>query len=112
MRKIDVNEFRQLLLARQKELEELNHMTSDDVSPVELDQSSIGRLSRMDALQQQAMSEETRRRRMTELAQIDAALQRIKTNEYGFCTICGEDIAEARLRLNPAVPVCIDHAKT
>lgn len=78
--------------------------------PVELDQTRVGRLSRMDAMQAQAMSIETGRRRRQKLLQIDAALKRIEADDYGFCQACGEDIAPARLEVDPTVLLCINCA--
>ena len=75
--------------------------------PVELDQSSVGRLSRMDALQVQAMQVETERRRMIQVNRIDAALARLEAGDYGYCTACDEEIAPKRLENDPAVPTCI-----
>ena len=75
--------------------------------PVELDQTRVGRLSRMDAMQAQAMSKETGRRRRQKLLQIEAALRRIENDEYGYCQECGEDIAPARLQVDPTVLLCI-----
>jgi DnaK suppressor protein len=69
------------------------------------------RLSRMDALQGQAMAQETERRRKLELQRIDAALERLETDEYGYCLTCGDEISVKRLELDPAVTVCIDCAK-
>ena len=74
---------------------------------VELDQTRVGRLSRMDAMQAQAMSKETGRRRRQKLLQIEAALRRIENDEYGYCQECGEDIAPARLQVDPTVLLCI-----
>ncbi|MQX35172.1 hypothetical protein GHC57_01425 [Roseospira navarrensis] len=67
----------------------------------------MGRLSRMDALQHQAMAQETERRRQVELKRIDAALERMKEGEYGLCVHCGESIATRRLEFDPAAPLCI-----
>ena len=67
----------------------------------------MGRLSRMDALQSQAMLKESDRRRTQELNLIAAALQRIDDDDYGFCLECGELIAMPRLEYNPAVSCCI-----
>lgn len=78
---------------------------------VTLDQQSVGRLSRMDALQQQAMVKATHHRRQTERQQLLAALNRIADGSYGACEDCAEDIAAARLRLNPAVRLCFECAK-
>lgn len=78
---------------------------------MELDQSRVGRLSRMDAMQQQSMAraEQTRRERV--LARIEAALRRIDAGEYGDCGDCCEPVAPARLRLDPAAALCIDCAQ-
>lgn len=77
---------------------------------VELDQARVGRLSRMDAMQAQAMSKETGRRRRQKLLQIEAALQRNRDGDYGFCQECGETIAEARLGADPTALHCIQCA--
>lgn len=74
---------------------------------VELDQSRVGRLSRMDAMQGQAMSQEAQRRREQELRQITAALKRIETGDYGYCVDCDKSIAEARLEIDPATRRCV-----
>jgi DnaK suppressor protein len=74
---------------------------------VELDQARVGRLSRMDAMQAQAMSKETGRRRRNTLLQIEAALQRIEKGDYGYCQECGENIAPARLEIDPSALLCI-----
>ncbi len=74
---------------------------------VELDQARVGRLSRMDALQAQAMSQEVRRRRERELLAVAAALTRLERGEFGHCLECDEIIGDGRLRHNPAVSLCI-----
>jgi DnaK suppressor protein len=106
----DPRRFRELLLARRAELLAVAGTGREAAGTVELDQSRVGRLSRMDALQAQAMSREANRRRDVELARIAAALQRIEDGEYGFCLRCGEAIAEARLLLDPSTPLCVDCA--
>lgn len=79
-------------------------------APVELDQTSVGRLSRMDAMQAQSMALATERRRAEAIARIDQALARIADGGFGECVVCGEPIAPRRLALDPAVPTCIDCA--
>jgi len=74
---------------------------------VELDQARVGRLSRMDAMQAQAMSVETGRRRRQLLVEIDAALERIEAGDYGECFECGEYIHAGRLDANPVATLCI-----
>lgn len=100
--------FEKRLRQMRDDLTSLSDISADSRKPVELDQTSVGRLSRMDALQGQAMQLETERRRQVELHRIDAALQRIEDGDYGFCQICDEDIALKRLEYDPSVPTCID----
>ncbi|MEN8761545.1 MAG: TraR/DksA C4-type zinc finger protein [Thiogranum sp.] len=102
--------FRRQLLQQQQELLGLQETADAASGTVELDQTSVGRLSRMDALQGQAMSRERDRRRQIELQKIAAALRRIEAGDYGDCVRCGEEIAIRRLELDPATPLCIDCA--
>ena len=85
---------------------------AEAAQPVELDQQRMGRLSRMDALQGQEMARAAERRRGIELRKIDAALVRLDSGDYGWCVWCGEELAAERLRLDPAVPICIDCAQS
>lgn len=104
---IDLETFRQRLLDRRAELKREDELSQEARAPVTLEQDSVGRLSRMDALQVQAMALAQQRRRQSEQAAIDAALRRIEEGEYGYCLTCGEEIAEARLLHSPAVTTCI-----
>ena len=98
------------LLARREELEALAATAAESRRPVELDQSRVGRLSRMDALQDQAMALETERRRDNERRRIEAALRRLAEGEFGYCLGCGEVIEAKRLALDPTAPQCVDCA--
>jgi DnaK suppressor protein len=86
-------------------------LSEADRAPVVLDQDSVGRLSRIDAMQIQAMALAQQRRRQSERQAIEAALRRIEEGEFGYCLSCGEEIAEARLEQNPAVATCITCAR-
>ena len=99
--------FRTRLLQKQQQLLELKQTSDDAAQTVELDQSSVGRLSRMDALQGQAMSREQERRRRIELNNIAGALRRIDEGSFGYCVRCEEVIAVKRLEFDPATPVCV-----
>ncbi len=99
--------FEKRLNALRAEVVALSESTAEARRPVELDQTSVGRLSRMDALQGQAMQLETERRRQIELQRIDAALARIKEGEFGYCVICGDDVERKRLEHDPTAPACI-----
>ena len=102
-----LKEFRALLQARAAQIDDAERKSADERAPVEVDQQMVGRLSRMDALQVQAMAQETSRRRVNELRRIKAALERIEDGEFGYCLECGEEIAMRRLELDPAAPLCI-----
>ncbi|MCW8906327.1 MAG: TraR/DksA family transcriptional regulator [Sedimenticola sp.] len=102
--------FEHLLLARREALMSVAEMAQQGTDTVTLDQTRVGRLSRMDALQQQAMSQENSRRRALELKRTGQALSRIKEGEYGYCVECGEAIAPNRLQIDPATPLCIECA--
>jgi RNA polymerase-binding transcription factor len=99
--------YRKALHALDAEIRAAEAETSSERAPVELDQQAVGRLSRMDALQVQAMALEASRRRKGELRRITAALARIDEGEFGYCLECGEEIAARRLELDPTAPLCI-----
>ena len=105
-----IAEFRADLLARRQTLQQATYQTETDRAPVELDQQSVGRLSRMDAMQVQAMSQAQQRQREADLRRIAAALSRIEDDEFGYCSECGDLIAERRLQVDPAASHCISCA--
>ena len=107
---LDLTAIRRRLNDRKAELEALGRAGADVRGPVELDPQVQGRLSRMDALQVQAMGQEQQRRRQIELKRIAAALARLESGDYGWCVNCGEEIARKRLENDPSVPTCIDCA--
>ncbi len=102
-----LNEYRQQLLQLQRTLSEYQENGKAAAQVVELDQTSVGRLSRMDAMQGQAMSQEQGRRRALALQKIAAALLRMERGDYGDCLACEEPIAARRLLLDPAATLCI-----
>jgi DnaK suppressor protein len=88
-----------------EELKDLESSTREGAQPVDLDQP-IGRLSRMDAMQQQAMSAANRRRNRTRYQLVKAALK-MDPDDYGICKTCDEDIGFARLKVRPESPFCV-----
>jgi len=84
--------------------------TSADRRPVELDQQSVGRLSRMDAMQQQAMAAAQHSRRLGRIRALEAAVRRMDSGEFGWCEECGEFIGQQRLELDPTLIRCRDCA--
>lgn len=104
---MNLEEYRKKLISERAALLAQDVSSDADRAPVTLEQDSVGRLSRIDAMQVQAMALAQQRRRQVERAAIDAALQRIDEGEFGYCLVCGEKIAEARLLHNPAASTCI-----
>ncbi len=79
----------------------------DERRPVELDQQSVGRVSRMDALQVQAMARAVDARRQGRVYRIDEALRRVADGDYGYCAQCGEEIPAKRLAIDPTNERCV-----
>ena len=101
---------RERLLKLKAELQSVVESGEESAAIVELDQSKVGRLSRMDAMQGQAMAKASAERRVQMLLQIEAALKRIDDDEYGLCRECGEPINPKRLEFDPTVLLCIECA--
>lgn len=111
MSDIDTEYFRQLLLKKRDEILALNDIRKNAQSTVELDQSRVGRLSRMDALQQQAMAQASQHNIDRSLKAIEAALLRCDQNTFGYCEECDEPIVIKRLEFDPTVTCCIQCAE-
>ena len=105
-----IETYKAQLVQRQEQIWKVSSDSVDGRQTVELDQTNSGRLTRANALQSQAMAQETDRRRQAELKRIDSALARLDDGEFGFCVVCGEEIGLERLNMDPAVPTCIDCA--
>ncbi len=99
-------ELRADLQALGGKLRALIESVREAVKPVDLDEP-IGRLSRMDAIQEQNMLQANRRAAQQRLAHAEAALRRFEEAEYGECMECGEDVGFARLKARPETPFCI-----
>ncbi len=110
MNKTDILQLKEKLLLQEQELQELESTLKESAQTVELDQSKVGRLSRMDAIQGQQIALDAARRRKMQFKQIKSALHRIDADEYGFCLSCGDDIDTRRLSFDPANEYCFDCA--
>jgi DnaK suppressor protein len=104
---IDPEHFKRLLIELRAELQNMDEAGEAAAQTVELDQTRMGRLSRMDALQAQAMSQAVNRRRAETLRGVESALQRLERGEYGECQECDETINPKRLEFDPTVRLCI-----
>ncbi|MEM9138522.1 MAG: TraR/DksA C4-type zinc finger protein [Pseudomonadota bacterium] len=103
--------FRDRLDQEATDLRAADQETTENRAPVELDQTQVGRLSRMDALQQQAMAQAQSRRRTARLMAIAAALKRMDQDDFGWCEECGEEIPLGRLTLDPCAAKCVACAR-
>jgi DnaK suppressor protein len=104
------DEWRDKLLALRAQLQSIAETGDASAAVVELDQSKVGRLSRMDAMQAQAMAKASANRREMMLANITAALKRIDDGDYGLCVKCDEPINPKRLEFDPTAIFCIECA--
>lgn len=87
-------------------LEQLMIQTREGIRPVDLDQP-IGRLTRMDAIQQQSMTAANRRSHDVRLRQVSQALAALDRDEYGYCRKCEDPIGYPRLSARPESPYCL-----
>jgi DnaK suppressor protein len=101
-----LRELRENLEALRSELTSTVADSAAATRPVSLDEP-IGRLSRMDAMQQQSMAQANRRASIARLGQVDSALGRLERGVYGRCLGCDEDVAWARLKARPEAFLCI-----
>lgn len=104
---IDFEKARRLLAVKRAEMASLSELSEEARKPPELDQQSVGRLSRIDAMQQQAMALANERARKRELMRIEMAERRLAAGDYGYCVDCGEPVAARRLEIDPMAERCI-----
>ncbi len=104
---LDLDGIRRTLEAELESLRTMSDAASDQRAPVELDQQSVGRLSRMDAMQVQAMAQAVDGRRRARALQIAAALKRLDAGDYGYCVGCGEPIPAKRLAIDLTAARCV-----
>lgn len=110
-KQLDLEYYKNKLIDSKEQLIKEEQAGEDSIKTVELDQSKVGRLSRMDAMQSQAMAVESKRRREIRVIRIESALKRIEQDDFGYCTHCGMEIDGSRLGFDPAVLLCIDCAR-
>ncbi|MFX4228273.1 MAG: TraR/DksA family transcriptional regulator [Porticoccaceae bacterium] len=77
------------------------------VETVTLEQNKVGRLSRMDAMQQHEMHKASQNLIRRRLVQVDKALQVVASGDYGFCEACGDEISASRLQVRPESLMCV-----
>ncbi len=104
---IDTDIARRRLAERKAELEEFSKLSEDARATVTLDQQAVGRLSRMDSMQQQAMAQAQERQRRRDLLRIEMAERRLKDGDYGYCVECDAEIPDGRLAIDPMAEKCV-----
>ncbi|MFV2003066.1 MAG: TraR/DksA family transcriptional regulator [Paracoccaceae bacterium] len=102
-----LNGLRKQLIGMLSDIKLQDQRGLDGTRTVKLDQQAVGRLSRMDAIQQQAMAKATQARRNQQKQRITNALSRMDDGEFGYCMQCGDQIAEKRLAFDPSAPTCL-----
>jgi DnaK suppressor protein len=106
-----LNQLKQQTLKLLKELQHDLAEAKKSSGPVVLDQQAFGRVSRVDAIQQQQMQAASVRRLELKLEQTKAAIKRFNAGTYGFCLACEEPIQLKRLQAQPETPLCVQCAK-
>jgi DnaK suppressor protein len=102
----ELAELRAELESELARLDKTMNASREAARPVALDQTSVGRLSRIDALQNQQMSKDLHSRNESRRAQIEDALERMDAGTYGVCARCGEPIPYGRLLVFPEARLC------
>lgn len=105
-----VAELAEILDRDLRGLERSMRVTDEAMRPVELDQTAVGRLSRIDSLQNQGLTRNLQEREQAKLGLLVAALRRLEAGAYGVCTECGASIAFGRLLVVPETPTCAECA--
>ena len=106
----DYEAVRSALLGMRDELRDMLDNADENTAPVELDQTQQGRLSRMDAMQQEVMHIASVARRQRRDTALSAALKRMDDGDYGYCHQCDEMIGAGRLAIDPAAMLCVQCA--
>lgn len=111
MNKSELDQFIQQLVDLKSDLQVQETEFKQNAAPVELNQTKVGRLSRMDAMQMQQIALESSRRRQQQLVKIERAFSRVDTDDYGYCLHCGDEIDVRRLHIDPTNILCIKCAE-
>ena len=111
MKKALLDDLKKSLETRLDEITEELETAKANSRPVELDQQAVGRVSRIDAIQQQQIHLNSLKNLESQRQLIEAALSRVKTDDYGYCLQCEELIEEKRLIARPESPICLKCAR-
>ncbi|WP_168204135.1 TraR/DksA family transcriptional regulator [Aliikangiella coralliicola] len=82
-------------------------MAKESSKTVELDQSLAGRVSRIDAIQQQKMAQAGLNRTQQRINVLNKTIEQIDNEDFGYCEECGDEIGFSRLQIKPESTNCV-----
>ena len=100
-------ELLSVLLSNKTKLEQQLLDAESATGVVILDQSSVGRVSRVDAMQQQSMAVSTRAIAEASLRKVLKTLKRMDAEDFGYCGECDKPIQFNRLKVQPQASHCL-----
>lgn len=106
--KKELQQIRKVIATQLEELEQQLVLTQESSKTVELDQALAGRVSRIDAIQQQKLAQAGLSRAKLKFDKLSWVQQQLESEDYGFCEECGEAIKFARLLIKPESRYCIE----
>jgi len=80
---------------------------SQPISP----ENAIGRISRMDAINNKSVLEAALREAQSKLIQLKKIIKKIESSDFGLCKICKKNIPFGRLMIRPESELCVNCAK-
>ncbi|NVK12508.1 MAG: TraR/DksA family transcriptional regulator [Gammaproteobacteria bacterium] len=105
---LQLNDIRERLVTKLSELDRALELTSNHAQTVVLDQTAVGRVSRVEAMQDQQLGLAHQRQIAVDILLVKKALRKLETGEYGLCERCDDDIPTARLKLVPECECCVE----
>ena len=104
---LETDEIRARLMQHKAEFRKrISTIHEHALDPLEQDSAEqaaqLGNVAVVSALETEAVQQ---------IAEIDAALQRLEPGTYGVCVTCGEPVGDGRLKVRPAATQCRDCAE-
>ena len=91
-----------LILKTEIDISDLDRITQP-ISP----ENSLGRVSRMDAINNKSVVEASLRQSKKKLSKLKISLTKIEDKNFGKCMRCGNNIQEKRLMFLPQSDKCV-----
>jgi DnaK suppressor protein len=99
--------LKEIIVSRIKETQDEIEELKELVKPIPLD-ASIGRVSRMDAINNRSINESALRDKTQQLKKLEKALENSKAGNFGICKKCGNEIPFGRLEYMPHTTRCVN----